>query len=70
MTTEQTCIASDLAAAEPPAFPPGLTDPEPTALLPETAPVRDVLRIDGAQLHQHLDRVRPRLGRADPQWPA
>ena len=36
---------------------PGVVHPAETRLVPEPEPVRDVIKIDQAQLHQHLDRI-------------
>jgi transposase-like protein len=38
-------------------LPPGLANPAATRLVPEPEPVRDVIKIDQAQLHQHLDQI-------------
>jgi putative transposase len=57
MTTEQTAIPAQLLdAADGPGLPPGVTDTTQTALVPP-ADVPDVLKIDQAQLHKHLDQL-------------
>src|SRR6516165_10451221 len=63
MSTEQIAIPPELAraaaAASAAAGPPGLSNTQETSIVPEreTEPLSDVLRIDQAQLHRHLDQV-------------
>jgi len=63
MSTEQITIPPELAraaaAASAAAGPPGLSNPQETSIVSEaeTEPLSDVLRIDQAQLHRHLDQV-------------
>src|SRR6516165_5736885 len=63
MSTEQIAIPPELAraaaAASAAAGPPGLSNTQETSIVPEREgePLSDVLRIDQAQLHRHLDQV-------------
>src|SRR6516165_6939305 len=63
MSTEQIAIPPELAraaaAASAAAGPPGLSNTQETSIVSEaeTEPLSDVLRIDQAQLHRHLDQV-------------
>jgi transposase-like protein len=69
MSTEPIASHSDLGAAEPAgplgltdvaaSVPPGATDPQEVAVVPddEATALPGLLRIDQAQLHQHLDRL-------------
>src|SRR6516225_3523994 len=63
MSTEQIAIPPELAraaaAASAAAGPPGLSNIQETSIVPEREgePLSDVLRIDQAQLHRHLDQV-------------
>lgn len=56
--TEPHDLPSEFVQGMPAAgLPPGVANPAATRLVPQPEPVRDVLRIDQAQLHQHLDRL-------------
>jgi putative transposase len=59
MMTEQTTILPNLAPEQAASLPPGATDPADVRAVPDgdSTPMPDVLRIDQAQLHQHLDRI-------------
>jgi putative transposase len=58
MTTEPIDLSPDLVTANPAAgLPPGATDTAEVRLVPESEPVPDILQIDQAQLHKHLDQI-------------
>jgi putative transposase len=58
MTTEAIDLSPALVAASQAAgLPPGVPNPEETRLVPAPEPVRDVIKIDEAQLHKHLDQI-------------
>jgi putative transposase len=57
MNTETTGVLTERENTDAAALPPGVTDPAALAVVAGPEPLRDVLTIDQAQLHKHLDRV-------------
>ena len=56
--TEPTDLPREFVEATQAAgLPPGVANPAETRLVPGPEPVRDVIKIDEAQLHQHLDQI-------------
>jgi hypothetical protein len=60
MTTEPNAILADaVGAGQAASLPPGVTNLDEIRAVPEAdaTPLPDVLRIDQAQLHEHLDWI-------------